>query len=137
MALRVAHLETFDGYESPTDDFVYDENYMFLIEGYSIQIQKGFFITERGEGINFKEALDNAYSKIYNRLYYKYHIVSTTMKTNEYWQIESNNKLKGTGFAFYTMDEMTIEQFKEEEENYQMTLEDGRWLLNRFVKTNP
>jgi hypothetical protein len=76
MPLHKLDLEIYDDYESPIDDNEYLHNYKFFINGYSKQIQKGYFVSERGEGNNFKEAIDNAYSKIYNKLLIKYHIIS-------------------------------------------------------------
>jgi hypothetical protein len=125
MVLRKVNLDVYDGYESPIDDKEYSSNFKFIIEGYSTQIQKGFITTERGEGANFREALDNAYNKIYNKLSIKYHIRSNTMKVSEYYKLKSSNKSKSSGFSFYTMDDTTIEEFKQDEERYQMTLEDA------------
>jgi hypothetical protein len=134
MVLREANLETFDGYNSPIPtEFEYEYNYLFFIEGYSLQIGKGFFIWERGEGDTFTEALDDAYNKIFYRLILKYHIYSNSMKMNECMQLEGNDKRKGTGFGFYTMDEVTIEEFREEEERLNMAREDEKIDGNGYV----
>lgn len=124
MPVYISDLQTYDGYDTPDDHPSYSINMYFYIEGYSIQSRKGFIIFERGIGNDYTTALDNAYSKIHNRLAIRYKIITTTMKVIEYYDLEHADKKERSGFSFYSLDDLTIEKIKEGEERYYMSLED-------------
>lgn len=123
MVLREFNMEKYDGYETPDDDPQHSLNICFVIEGYSLQIDKGFIKYERGTGDTIAEALNNAYNKIMNRLKIRYKVTVTEMKVNEYYKLKIGDE-RSVGFGFFPLDFETIEKFREDEENIFMRREE-------------
>lgn len=113
MVLKQIEIKVVDGYESPEEENTNNVtcNYMYFIKGFITQINCGFYKSERGQGNSYISALDNAYLKIYNRFQNKHDLYVDTMIVENYIELELNNKEKGTGFAFYPMED-DIETFE-------------------------
>jgi len=107
MVLTKIDIEEIDGYETPKEDNTNNVtcNYMFFIKGFITQINYAFYKSERGQGDSYTDALDDAYLKIYNRFQNKHNLYVDTMIVENYVELESNNKQKGSGCAFYPIED--------------------------------
>ena len=110
MVLREFHLTEVDGYFSPNEDDddnnnddANEFNVMFFILGFISQIDMGFHTWERGHGSSFTEALDNVYTKIYNRFKNKHDLYVDTMKMESYTELAKDDKSKRMGNAFFPL----------------------------------
>lgn len=125
MTLYTLQIEKFDGYETPDDEYNEQmENWYFLIEGYSLSSNLGFYKSEKGIGISETDAIFDAYEKIKNRLAIRYHITVSELMVVNYKQLTKNDEMNNSGFSFYPLDYDTIEKFSEDEERYLMSCED-------------
>ena len=80
----------------------------FFIEGYSLVSHIGFLTSELGIGFDIEMAYDDAYKKVYNRLYDNQQIILSNMKIIDYRILDINDisKHKNIGFAFYPLDNL-------------------------------
>jgi hypothetical protein len=114
MPLREFILEEIPGYISPKENELIrpnsEHNYMFKINGFVPSINKAFYKFERGCGDDLNNALFNAYMKVIKRFESKYGLIVDVVKAIEYYKLDPNNNDKGTGSAFYNIEE-DIEEY--------------------------
>jgi hypothetical protein len=106
------------------DEYNFTEKYILMIEGYSIASNIGFIKTEISFGNNEIDAIFRAYDKIGLNLYKNYNIVINEMMTTNSRLCDHDDTIKSSGFAFYTLTDKDICEFREDEERYLMSNED-------------
>ena len=104
-------------------NFNFTQKYLLMIEGYSKSSNIGFIKTEISDG-NSVEAIFRAYDKIGTNLFINYNISIDEMMTTDYYLLETGKVIQSSGFAFYTLTEENIQEFREDEERYLMSCED-------------
>ena len=126
MTLHEAHVDVFDGYETPEDENIYEYNEVFILSCYSEKSNIAFYTRVRGEGNTYTEALNNAYSKLSYRFSIRHHIQITEAYVDESYSIESDNKISFTndGTIYYPLNDEVRQEFKEHEELQNMINED-------------
>jgi hypothetical protein len=100
------------------------KKYIFWIEGYSLFNNIGFIKFEIGCGNCINESIFFAYAKIKNNLSTNYNIIVNEMKISNYKLCDELTDTKTSGFMFYPLTNNIIQEFREDEEIYFMSLED-------------
>jgi hypothetical protein len=80
----------------------------FYIDGCSLESNIGFFTSELGIGYDANMAYNDAFKKVYDRLYDNQKIILSKMKIIDYRILDINDvsKHKNIGFAFYPLDDL-------------------------------
>jgi hypothetical protein len=118
-------IELIDGFEEDEiNNYNFTEKYIFWIEGYSLLSDIGFYKFEIGYGNCINDSLFFAYDKIKNNLFINYNIVVNEMKMTDYKLYNETTDTQPSGFSFYPLTNDIIQDFKEDEERYFMSLED-------------
>ena len=106
------------------DDYNFSEKYIFMVEGYSLISNIGFVKIEIGCGNCMNDSIFFAYDRIKNNLLINYNIVVNEMKILDYNLYNKITNTKTSGFVFYPLTNDVIQEFREDEERYFMSLED-------------
>jgi hypothetical protein len=106
------------------DTFTPLKKYILMVEGYSRSSNIGFIKNEISDGNNVNEAIFRAYDKIGTNLFVNYNISIDEMMTTNYYLLETGKVVQSSGFAFYTLTEENIQEFREDEERYLMSCQD-------------
>jgi hypothetical protein len=106
------------------DTFTPLKKYILMVEGYSRSSNIGFIKNEICGGNNVDEAIFRAYDKIGTNLFVNYNISIDEMMTTNYYLLETGKVIQSSGFAFYTLTEENIQEFREDEERYLMSCQD-------------
>ena len=120
---KIEDIYKFDEEINEDKDFNFTQKYLLMIEGYSKSSNIGFIKTEISDG-NSVEAILRAYDKIGTNLFFNYNISIDEMMTTDYYLLETGKVIQSSGFAFYTLTEENIQEFREDEERYLMSCED-------------
>ena len=120
---KIEDIYKFDEEINEDKDFNFTQKYLLMIEGYSKSSNIGFIKTEISDG-NSVEAIFRAYDKIGTNLFFNYNISIDEMMTTDYYLLETGKVIQSSGFAFYTLTEENIQEFREDEERYLMSCED-------------
>ena len=120
---KIEDIYKFDEEINEDKDFNFTQKYLLMIEGYSKSSNIGFIKTEISDG-NSVEAILRAYDKIGTNLFINYNISIDEMMTTDYYLLETGKVIQSSGFAFYTLTEENIQEFREDEERYLMSCED-------------
>ena len=120
---KIEDIYKFDEEINEDKDFNFTQKYLLMIEGYSKSSNIGFIKTEISDG-NSVEAIFRAYDKIGTNLFINYNISIDEMMTTDYYLLETGKVIQSSGFAFYTLTEENIQEFREDEERYLMSCED-------------
>ena len=100
------------------------EKYFMTIEGYSLLSNIGFVKIEIGYGISQNDAFFRSLDKIGLDLFVNYNISINHMWTKDCRLYDSRDTIQSSKFAFYTLTDELIQQFREDGERYRMSLED-------------
>ena len=100
------------------------EKYFMTIEGYSLLSNIGFVKIEIGYGISPNDAFFRSLDKIGLDLFVNYNISINHMWTKDCRLYDSRDTIQSSKFAFYTLTDELIQQFREDGERYRMSLED-------------
>ena len=100
------------------------EKYFLLVEGYSLLSNIGFVKIEIGCGISHNDVSIRSFDKIGLDLFVNYNISINHMWTKECRLYDSRNIIQSSKFAFYTLTDELIHQFREDGEIYCMSRED-------------
>lgn len=118
-------IELIDGpKEDEINNYNFTEKYIFWVEGYSLLSDIGFIKFEIGYGNCIDDSLFFAYDKIKNNLLINYNIVVNEMKMSDYKLCNETTDTQPSGFIFHPLTDDIIQEFKEDEEQYFMSLED-------------
>lgn len=118
-------IELIDGpKEDEINNYNFTEKYIFWVEGYSLLSDIGFIKFEIGYGNCIDDSLFFAYDKIKNNLLINYNIVVNEMKMSDYKLYNETTDTQPSGFIFHPLTDDIIQEFKEDEERYFMSLED-------------
>ena len=120
---KIEDIDKFDEETNEDNNFNFTQKYILMIEGYSKSRNIGFIKTEISDE-NSIEAILHAYDKIGTYLFVNYNISIDEMMTTDYYLLETGKVFKSSGFAFYTLAEENIQEFRENEERYLMSCED-------------
>ena len=120
---KIEDIYKFDEEINEDKDFNFTQKYLLMIEGYSKSSNIGFIKTEISDG-NSVEAIFRAYDKIGTNLFFNYNISIDEMMTTDYYLLETGKVIQSSGFAFYTLTEENIQEFREDEERYLMSCQD-------------
>lgn len=121
---KIEDIYKFDEEINEDKDFNFTQKYLLMIEGYSKSSNIGFIKTEISDGNSSVEAIFRAYDKIGTNLFVNYNISIDEMMTTDYYLLETGKVIQSSGFAFYTLTEENIQEFREDEERYLMSCED-------------
>ena len=123
--VKIEDIDKFDKFDEETNE---DENfiqrYILIIEGYSKSSNIGFIKKEISNANTVDKAILRAYDKIGTNLFVKYNISIDEMMTSDYFLLETGKVVKSSGYAFYTLSEENIQEFREDDERYLMSNED-------------
>ena len=120
---KIENIDKFDEEINEDKNFNFTQKYILMIEGYSKSSNIGFIKTEISDG-NSVESIFRAYDKIGTNLFVNYNISIDEMMTTDYYLLETGKVIQSSGFAFYTLTEENIQEFREDEERYLMSCED-------------
>ena len=120
---KIEDIDKFDEETNEDKNFNFTQKYILMIEGYSKSSNIGFIKTEISDE-NSIEAILHAYDKIGTNLFVNYNISIDEMMTTDYYLLETGKVIQSSGFAFYTLAEENIQEFRENEERYLMSCED-------------
>lgn len=100
------------------------EKYFLLVEGYSLLSNIGFIKIEIGFGISQNDAIICSFDKIGLDLFVNYNISINHMWTKECRLYDSRDTIQSSKFAFYTLTDELIQQYRKDGERYCMSCED-------------
>ncbi len=100
------------------------EKYFILVEGYSLLSNIGFVKIEIGCGISRNDVSIRSFDKIGLDLFVNYNISINHMWTKECRLYDSRDIIQSSKFAFYTLTDELIQQYREDGEQYCMSRED-------------
>ena len=120
---KIEDIDKIDEETNEDKNFNFTQKYILMIGGYSKSSNIGFIKTEISDG-NSVEAILRAYDKIGTNLFVNYNISIDEMMTTDYYLLETGKVIQSSGFAFYTLTEENIQEFREDEEHYLMSCED-------------
>lgn len=127
MPLRNVHtvkVEEIDEFDEEINENNFTQKYILMIEGYSKSSNIGFIKHEISYGNSVDEAIFRAYDKIGTNLFVNYNISIDEMMMSDYYLLETGKFIQSSGFAFYTLSDKDIQEFREDEERYLMSRED-------------
>ena len=120
---KIENIDKFDEEINEDKNFNFTQKYILMIEGYSKSSNIGFIKTEISDG-NSVESIFRAYDKIGTNLFVNYNISIDEMMTSDVYLLETGKAIQSSGFAFYTLSNQNIQEFREDEERYLMLCED-------------
>ena len=100
------------------------EKYLIVVEGYSLLSNIGFIKIEIGIGISKNDTIIRIFDKIGLDLFVNYNININHMWTKEYRLYDSRDTIQSSKFAFFTLTDELIQQYREDGERYCMSRED-------------
>ena len=100
------------------------EKYFLLVEGYSLLSNIGFIKIEIGCGISQNDVSIRSFDKIGLDLFVNYNININHMWTKECRLYDSRDTIQSSKFAFFTLTDELIQQYREDGEQYCMYHED-------------
>jgi len=103
---------------------IFTEKYFLLIEGYSLLSNIGFVKIEIGFGNSKNDAIIRSFDKIGLDLFVHYNISINHMMSTECRLYETTDQIQSSKFGFYTLDDETIQEFRDDSERYCMSCED-------------
>ena len=98
--------------------------YFLLVKGYSLLSNIGFIKIEIGFGISQNDAIIRSFDKIGINLFVNYNISINHMWTKECRLYDSSDTIQSSKFAFFTLTDELIQQYREDGERYCMSHED-------------
>ena len=124
MPLRNVHTVKIQEIDEEINENNFTQKYILMIEGYSKSSNIGFIKHEISYGNSVDEAIFRAYDKIGTNLFVNYNISIDEMMMSDYYLLETDKVIQSSGFAFYTLSDEDIQEFREDEERYLMSCED-------------
>ena len=121
---KIENIDKFDEEINEDKNFNFTQKYILMIEGYSKSSNIGFIKNEISDGNSVNEAIVRAYDKIGTNLFVNYNISIDEMMTTDVYLLETGKAIHSSGFAFYTLSNENIQEFREDEERYLMSCED-------------
>ena len=121
---KIENIDKFDEEINEDKNFNFTQKYILMIEGYSKSSNIGFIKNEISDGNSVNEAIVRAYDKIGTNLFVNYNIGIDEMMTSDVYSLETGKAIQSSGFAFYTLSNENIQEFREDEERYLMLCED-------------
>ena len=121
--LKIEEIGEIYEFDEEINENKFTQKYILMIEGYSKSSNIGFIKTEISDG-NSVESIFRAYDKIGTNLFVNYNISIDEMMTTDYYLLETGKVIQSSGFAFYTLSNQNIQEFREDEERYLMSCED-------------
>ena len=100
------------------------KKYFIWVEGYSLVSNIGFIKIEIGFGNSENDAIISSFDKIGLDLFVNYNISINHMWTKECRLYDSRDTIQSSKFAFYTLTDELIQQYREDGERYCMSCED-------------
>lgn len=94
------------------------EKYFLLIEGYSLLSNIGFVKIEIGCGISHNDVSIRSFDKIGLDLFVNYNISINHMWTKECRLYGPRDTIQSSKFAFYTLTDELLQQFRDDKERY-------------------
>ena len=98
--------------------------YFLLVEGYSLLSNIGFAKIDIEFGTSKNDAIIRSFDKIGLDLFVNYNISINHMWTKECRLYDSRDTIQSSKFAFYTLTDELIQQYREDGEIYCMSRED-------------
>ena len=98
--------------------------YFLLVKGYSLLSNIGFIKIEIGCGISQNDAIIRSFDKIGLDLFVNYNININHMWTKECRLYDSRDTIQSSKYAFFTLTDELIQQYREDGERYYMSRED-------------
>jgi hypothetical protein len=100
------------------------EKYFILVKGYSLLSNIGFIKIDIGFGTSQNDAIIRSFDKIGLDLFVNYNISINHMWTKECRLYDSRDTIQSSKFAFFTLTDELIQQYREDGESYCMYRED-------------
>lgn len=122
--IELPKIELIDGNKEDEINNNFMKKYIFWVEGYSLLSDIGFIKFEIGYGNCINDSIFFAYDKIKNNLLINYNIVVNEMKITNYKLYDESTGTQPSGFIFHPLTNDIMQEFKEDEERYFMSLED-------------
>ena len=122
--LKIEEIGEIYEFDEEINENKFTQKYFLMIEGYSKSSNIGFIKNEISDGNSVNEAIVRAYDKIGTNLFVNYNIGIDEMMTSDVYSLETGKAIQSSGFAFYTLSNENIQEFREDEERYLMSCED-------------